>query len=156
MKAEPQTSSERLISADDLESTGGFAEPELSGWVKYNWIIDLPRTDYKDLGHAIAELENSEPLLAIHRLSIQASHEQPQFQRYTEKTLSDVAQFDIPPERPRMSREEAVKRRDFRRAFRQFVIDEKIAAIIEPASGDFGTFNVQGGGTQHANDQFHL
>src|SRR5438132_5447597 len=44
-------------------------------------------------------------------------HEQPQFQRYTDKTLSDVAQFDIPPERPRLSREEAVKRRDFRRAF---------------------------------------
>ena len=66
-----------------IESTGGFAEPELSGWVKYNWIIDLPRTDYKELGHAIAELENSEPLLAIHRLSIQASHEQPQFQSVT-------------------------------------------------------------------------
>jgi len=43
----------------------------------------LPRTDYKELGHAIAELENSEPLLAIHRLSILASPEQPRFQNVT-------------------------------------------------------------------------
>jgi hypothetical protein len=66
-----------------LESTGGFSEPELSGWVKYSWLIDLPRTDYKELGHAIAELENSEPLLAIHKLSILASSEQPRFQTVT-------------------------------------------------------------------------
>jgi hypothetical protein len=66
-----------------LENTGGFSEPELSGWVKYNWLIDLPRADYKELGHAIAELENSEPLLAIHRLSIIASTEQPRFQSIT-------------------------------------------------------------------------
>ena len=66
-----------------LESTGGFSEPELSGWVKYSWVIDLPRTDYKELGHAIAELENSEPLLAIHRLSILASAEEPRFQNIT-------------------------------------------------------------------------
>jgi len=66
-----------------LENTGSFSEPELSGWVKYSWLIDLPRTDYKELGHAIAELENSEPLLAIHRLSILASPEQPRFQNVT-------------------------------------------------------------------------
>jgi hypothetical protein len=63
-----------------LETTSGFSEPELSGWVRYNWLIDLPHTDYKELGHAIAELENSEPLLSISRLSIQASSEQPRFQ----------------------------------------------------------------------------
>ena len=66
-----------------LENTGSFSEPELSGWVKYSWLIDLPRTDYKELGHAIAELENSEPLLAINRLSILASPEQPRFQNVT-------------------------------------------------------------------------
>lgn len=66
-----------------LENSGGFSESELSGWVKYNWLIDLPQTDYKELGHAIAELENSEPLLVIHRLSIHASTEQPRFQSAT-------------------------------------------------------------------------
>ncbi len=66
-----------------LESSGAFSESELSGWVKYNWLIDLPHTDYKELGHAIAELENSEPLVVIYRLSIQASTEQPRFQSVT-------------------------------------------------------------------------
>lgn len=70
-------------SSTRLENTGGFSEPELSGWVKYNWLIELPQTDYKELGHAIAELENSEPLLAIHRLSIHVPSEQPRFQSIT-------------------------------------------------------------------------
>ena len=66
-----------------LEGTTGFSERELSSWIRYNWVIDLPHTDYKELGHAIAALENSEPLMAIRRLSIQASRDQPQFQTVT-------------------------------------------------------------------------
>jgi hypothetical protein len=63
-----------------LDGNGGFAQSELSGWAQYNWIVDLPHTDYKQLGRAVAELENSEPLLTIQKLSVQGSHEQPQFQ----------------------------------------------------------------------------
>ncbi len=48
-----------------LESSADFKQPELSDWIKDTWAIDLPQSEYGDLGKAIAELENTEPLLAI-------------------------------------------------------------------------------------------
>jgi hypothetical protein len=81
-------------------------------------------------------------------------HEQPQFQRYSEKTLGELAMYDIGPSRPRFTREEFIKRRDFRRALQKFAAEEKIAAIVEAGAGDFGTFNVQAAGTQRPNEQF--
>jgi hypothetical protein len=66
-----------------LESTTSFKETELSGWNKYNWLIDLPQTDYISLGQAIAALENTEPLLCINKLSIHVVTAQPQFQQVT-------------------------------------------------------------------------
>lgn len=66
-----------------LESTGDFAQPEMADWIKDRWEIDLPQSDYRDLGKAIAALENSEPLLAIQRVSIIAVPEDPQFQQAT-------------------------------------------------------------------------
>jgi hypothetical protein len=66
-----------------LESTTTFKEPELSGWTKYNWLIELPQSDYRALGQAIAGLENMEPLLSINKLSIHFVAERPQFQQVT-------------------------------------------------------------------------
>ncbi len=63
-----------------LEGNSELKQEELSGWLRYNWVIDLPQTDYGTLGRAIADLENSEPLLVITRLSIHATPDQPQFQ----------------------------------------------------------------------------
>jgi hypothetical protein len=81
-------------------------------------------------------------------------HEQPQYNRYSEKTLSDLAQYEAGPGRRNFSREDFLKRREFQKAFRQFVADEKIAAIIEPGTGDFGTFIVQSAGSQKPGEQF--
>jgi hypothetical protein len=82
-------------------------------------------------------------------------HEQPQFNRYTDKALSDLSQYDAGPgRRPPFSREDFLKRREFQKAFRQFVADEKIAAILEAGTGDFGTFIVQGAGSQKPGEQF--
>jgi hypothetical protein len=64
-----------------LESTGNFKEAELSGWTRYNWVIELPQTDFAMLGQAIAALENAEPLLCINRLSIHLVADQPHFQQ---------------------------------------------------------------------------
>jgi hypothetical protein len=50
-------------------------------WTKYNWLIELPQVDYVALGQALADLENSEPLLSISKLSVHTVAEQPQFQR---------------------------------------------------------------------------
>jgi hypothetical protein len=64
-----------------LESTNPFKQPELSAWAKYNWVIDLPQTDFAALGKAVAGLENSEPLVSITKVSIHIAHEQPQYQQ---------------------------------------------------------------------------
>jgi hypothetical protein len=64
-----------------LESTGNFKQPEMSNWIKNTWAIELPESEYGALGTAIADLENTEPLLAIQRLVIHAVPEQPQAQQ---------------------------------------------------------------------------
>jgi hypothetical protein len=63
-----------------LEGNSELKQEELSGWTRHNWVIDLPQTDYTTVGRAIADLENSEPLLMITRLSIHATPDLPQFQ----------------------------------------------------------------------------
>ena len=64
-----------------LESNSSFKEAELASWSKYNWLIELPHSDYIAVGQAVADLENSEPLLTITRLSVHSVNEQPQFQQ---------------------------------------------------------------------------
>ena len=66
-----------------LEGTGSFKETELAGWMKYTWLIDLPKSDFVDVAQAIADLENAEPLLSITKLSIHPVADQPQFQQVT-------------------------------------------------------------------------
>lgn len=64
-----------------LEGSAPFKEADLSDWMRYNWMLDLPQTDFATLGTAVAELENTEPLLSIYRLHIHASADDPQFQQ---------------------------------------------------------------------------
>ena len=64
-----------------LESNTTFNQDELAGWTKYNWLIDLPQADFAALGKSIAEMENTQPLLSITKLSIHVLPEQPQFQQ---------------------------------------------------------------------------
>jgi hypothetical protein len=66
-----------------LEASAQFNQSELAAWVNDTWSIEIPEADFAVLGNAIAQLENSEPLLAISRLSIQASAAEPQFQQVT-------------------------------------------------------------------------
>ena len=64
-----------------LESNIAYKEADLSEWTRYNWTIDLPQTEFGVLGYAIAELENTEPLLSIHHINIHPLSEDPQFQQ---------------------------------------------------------------------------
>jgi hypothetical protein len=66
-----------------LENNIPYKETELSNWSRYNWMLELPQTDFSMLGKAVAELENTEPLLSIHHLNIHASADDPQFQQVT-------------------------------------------------------------------------
>jgi carboxypeptidase Q len=71
-------------------------------------------------------------------------------ERYDEKTLADLSRYEIPGIRPYMrggqpfTREDLMKRREFQRALNKFLVDEKVAAIIEAGALDGGTFRVQG------------
>lgn len=64
-----------------LDNNAPYKEAELSNWTRYNWILDLPQTDFSTVGKAVAELENTEPLLSIHRINIHALADDPQFQQ---------------------------------------------------------------------------
>jgi hypothetical protein len=64
-----------------LENSAPYKEADLSGWMRYNWSIELPQTDFVTLGKAVAALENSEPLLSILRITVRAMPEDPQFQQ---------------------------------------------------------------------------
>ena len=64
-----------------LDTNTNFKQPELSAWAKYNWLIELPQADFATVGKAIAELENSEPLLSITKLTIHVVPNESQFQQ---------------------------------------------------------------------------
>src|SRR4029077_16760629 len=64
-----------------LENNSAFKQAELASWMKYVWLIDVPQADYGRLGKAIAELETAEPLLAVSKISIRATPDQPEFQQ---------------------------------------------------------------------------
>ncbi len=70
-------------STTKFETSVAFKDADLVNWMRYNWVLDLPQTDFATLGKAVAALENAEPLLSITRISIKALPEDPQFQQVT-------------------------------------------------------------------------
>jgi hypothetical protein len=80
-------------------------------------------------------------------------HDKLQYQRYDEKTLEDEAHYEM-PRAPRVTREEALKRRAFTKALVAFLAEEKPLAVITPGTGDFGTFHVQSAGSARAGEQY--
>jgi len=66
-----------------LENSSPYKDngDELSNWMRYTWLLDLPQTDFTTAGNAIAALENSEPLLSIIHLNIHTISDDPQFQQ---------------------------------------------------------------------------
>jgi carboxypeptidase Q len=71
-------------------------------------------------------------------------------ERYDEKTLADLSRYEVPGIRPYMrggqpfTREDLIKRREFQRSLNKFLVEEKVAAVIEAGALDGGTFRVQG------------
>ena len=64
-----------------LENSVPYKEAELSGWMRHNWVLELPQTDFATLGKALAELENNEPLLSINKINIHGLPSDPEFQQ---------------------------------------------------------------------------
>jgi carboxypeptidase Q len=80
-------------------------------------------------------------------------HEQAQFQRYNEKSLADLGQYEIPG-KPRFTREEQQRRRAFFKALIPFLAEEKPLAVIVPGGGDYGNFHVQSAGSFRKGEQY--
>jgi carboxypeptidase Q len=80
-------------------------------------------------------------------------HEQAQFERYSEKSLAELGDYEMPG-KPRLSREQFLKRRELTRSLLPFLAEEKPLAVIIPGDGDFGTFHVQSAGSQKKNEQY--
>jgi hypothetical protein len=73
--------------------------------------------------------------------------DKPSFSRLDEKELADIENYSIPG-KPRFTPEEYVKRRALRLKRATFLVDEKVAAIVEPGKGlGGGTFVVQQSGS---------
>jgi hypothetical protein len=82
-------------------------------------------------------------------------HDKLQYQRYDDKSLADLGQYEIPGgARPRFTREEALRRREFTRALLPFLAEEKPLAVIVPGSGDYGNLHVQSAGSFRGNEQY--
>jgi Zn-dependent M28 family amino/carboxypeptidase len=73
-------------------------------------------------------------------------HDKPDLTRYDERSLAEVVVYEMPGGPPRYPRDEYIKRYELRKAVDAFLAEEKPVAVIDLGRGDFGTFNVQGGG----------
>ena len=73
-------------------------------------------------------------------------HEAVEMQRFDDKRLEQVYLYQaaMPHGYVRPSREEMIRRLQFRKDLVKFLTDEKVAAVIKPSSGDGGTIFVQG------------
>jgi hypothetical protein len=81
------------------------------------------------------------------------AQERAALERYDEKTLEKLWEYEAPSARPAYGGpEEWRRRREFRRALNRFLEEEKPLAVIDPGALDGGTFRVQQGGSWRRDD----
>jgi hypothetical protein len=69
---------------------GEAAELKLAGYRKLTWGVEMPKAECLAFGTAVAELENSEPLVEISALTIESLRDEPAAQRVL-LTLNNLA-----------------------------------------------------------------
>src|SRR5215469_5873598 len=78
--------------------------------------------------------------------------DKPALERYDEKRLTEIAQYEIPSEKPRFNRDEIAQRVAFQKTLNQYLMDEHVAAIIDPSrAGEAGLVFVQSGASYEPN-----
>jgi hypothetical protein len=78
--------------------------------------------------------------------------DKPALERYDDKKLAEIAEYEVPSEKPRYNREEAAQRVAFQKTLNQYLMDEHVAAIIDPSrAGEAGLVFVQGGASYEPN-----
>ena len=76
------------------------------------------------------------------------------YERYTDKSLADIANYELPSERPAFSPQDQARRQQFQRDLNQFFSEEKPLAVIDHSrqTTGGGTVFVQGGGAYRKNE----
>ena len=78
--------------------------------------------------------------------------DKPALERYDEKRLTEIAQYEIPSEKLRFNRDEIAQRIAFQKTLNQYLMDEHVAAIIDPSrAGEAGLIFVQSGASYEPN-----
>ena len=78
--------------------------------------------------------------------------DKPALERYDEKRLTEIAQYEIPSEKPRFNRDEIAQRIAFQKTLNQYLMDEHVAAIMDPSrAGEAGLVFVQSGASYEPN-----
>ena len=146
-----EQSTARMISPDQWEMlalpvawTPGTNGPLRAPAVRFKLI------EKEDLEKAKGKLAGK--ILLIGELREVRPQERGLSERYDEKGLTDLSRYEIPgltpyrrPGQPPFNREEFLKRRQFARELAKFLVEEKVAAVIEPGPQlEGGTFRVQG------------
>jgi carboxypeptidase Q len=145
-----EQSTVRMISPDRWEMlalpvawTPGTNGPLRAAAVKYKL------TEKEDLEKARGKLAGK--ILLLGELREIHPQEKALSERYDEKTLADLSLYEIPGLTPfrragqPVNREDFLRRRQFQRELAKFLVEEKVAAVIEPGPQlEGGTFRVQG------------
>ena len=76
----------------------------------------------------------------------------PEFKRYDDKGLDEIAAFEIPEERGRSWRKGALDRWKLRRALAEFLTAEKVAATVEASARAHGIVRVTSGGSHEVGE----
>lgn len=63
-----------------LESSEDYKEEDLNQWARYQWSVELPAAGFNELGKAIADLENAEPLFSVSHIKIHTLPDDPRNQ----------------------------------------------------------------------------
>ena len=74
---------------------------------------------------------------------------EPLYERFSEKQLTDLSDYQIPSEKPPYRAAEFLKRQQFQKELNQFFADEKVLAVVDHSRGTEGggTVFVQSGGS---------
>jgi carboxypeptidase Q len=145
-----EQSTVRMISPDRWEMlalpvawTPGTNGPLRAAAVKYKL------TEKEDLEKARGKLAGK--ILLLGELREIHPQEKALSERYDEKTLADLSFYEIPGLTPYrrggqpVNREDFLRRRQFQRELAKFLVEEKVAGVIEPGPQlEGGTFRVQG------------
>lgn len=63
--------------------TSETPEPELEGFRKLAWSVELPRSEFLQMGKAVADLENGEPLIQVLGIQVEGVAGEPLLQHTT-------------------------------------------------------------------------